>query len=66
MMWEHIDSASFWKITQGRRPMSSFQKRLTGNERLQVVNYIRTLAAHPEGSAGKKESKDATPMVPMN
>ena len=46
--------------------MPSFEKRLTGNERWQVVNYILTLSAHPEGSARKKESKDATRMGPTN
>ena len=66
MMREHSDGALFWKITKGRRPMPSFEKRLTGKERWQVVNYIRTLAAHPEGSAGKKEPKDTVPMGNMN
>jgi mono/diheme cytochrome c family protein len=66
MMWEHSDGALFWKITAGRRPMPSFEKRLTGDQRWQVVNYIRTLAARPEGSGGSKESKDMAPMGHMH
>ena len=60
MMREHSDGALFWKITEGRRPMPSFEKLLTDHERWQVVNYIRTFAAPPEGSVLKKESKAAT------
>jgi len=66
MMWEHSDGALFWKITEGRSPMPSFAQLLTDDQRWQVVNYIRALAARPEGSALKKESNDMPPMGPMH
>jgi len=37
------DGALFWKITTGRKPMPSFKKDLTEEQRWQVINYIRTL-----------------------
>ena len=60
MMWEHSDGALFWKITEGRRPMPSFEKLLTDDERWQIVNYVRTLAPRPEGSVLRKKPKDST------
>jgi mono/diheme cytochrome c family protein len=39
------DGEIFWKITKGITGiMPSMEKRLTEEERWQVVNYIRTLA----------------------
>jgi mono/diheme cytochrome c family protein len=38
------DGALFWKITQGKKPMPSYEARLTPNERWNVINYVRTLA----------------------
>lgn len=43
-MWEETDGALFWKITEGRKPMPSFEKLLAEEERWQVINYVRTLA----------------------
>ena len=60
MMREHSAGALFWKITEGRRPMPSFEKLLTDHERWQVVNYIRTLTVPPEGAVLRKESKETT------
>lgn len=37
------DGELFWKITQGRKPMPTFEKKLTDAERWSVINYIRTL-----------------------
>jgi mono/diheme cytochrome c family protein len=59
MMWEHSDGALFWKITEGRPPMPSFKKLLTDHDRWQVVNYIRTFAARPEGSVLREEPKES-------
>lgn len=39
------DGEIFWKITQGRKPMPSFKKDLTDQQRWTVINYIRTLGA---------------------
>jgi len=35
------DGALFWKITEGRKPMPSFKKELTDEQRWMVVNYVR-------------------------
>lgn len=37
------DGEHFWKITQGRGAMPSYEKDLTGEERWHVVNYINTV-----------------------
>jgi len=39
------DGEIFWKITQGKKPMSSAKKTLTEEQRWQVVNYVRQLSA---------------------
>jgi mono/diheme cytochrome c family protein len=38
------DGSMFWKMTEGRKPMPSFKKDLTPEQRWQVINYVRTLA----------------------
>lgn len=38
------DGEVFWKMTEGRKPMPSFSKKLTDAERWAIVNYIRTFA----------------------
>ena len=38
------DGEIFWKITNGRKPMPSFKKRLTDEQRWQLVNLLRTFA----------------------
>jgi mono/diheme cytochrome c family protein len=45
------DGELFWKISHGRRPMPAFQKKLTEQERWQLVEYIRTFAKKPSGAA---------------
>jgi mono/diheme cytochrome c family protein len=39
------DGAIFWKLTNGRSPMASYEKILNVQQRWQLVNYIRTLKA---------------------
>ena len=39
------DGSLFWKITEGKKPMPSFKKDITEEQRWQVINYIRTLGA---------------------
>ncbi len=46
--WEQSDGALFWKITEGRKPMPSFETLLTEEQRWNVVNYLHTFA--PKGS----------------
>jgi mono/diheme cytochrome c family protein len=45
------DGALFWKITEGRKPMPTFEKLLGETDRWNVVNYIRTLAPATEPSS---------------
>jgi mono/diheme cytochrome c family protein len=37
------DGELFWKITEGRKPMPTFIKKLTDTERWSIINYMRTL-----------------------
>ncbi len=36
------DGELFWKITEGRKPMPTFNKKLSDSERWAVINYMRT------------------------
>jgi mono/diheme cytochrome c family protein len=47
-LWEQTDGALFWKVTEGRKPMTSFEKLLTEEERWTTINYVRTLAPKPK------------------
>ncbi len=38
---KQTDGAIFWKITEGRKPMPSFKKEMTEEQRWQVINYIK-------------------------
>ena len=40
------DGALFWKITEGKKPMPSFETDLTPDQIWQVIDYIRTLQGH--------------------
>jgi len=44
---EQSDGALFWKITEGNKPMASYEKTLSEEDRWHVINYLRTLAAKP-------------------
>ena len=46
------DGEIFYQITQGRKPMPSFKKRLSEEQRWQLVLFVRSLAARP--STGDK------------
>ena len=41
---QQSDGALFWKITEGKKPMPSFEKLISEDERWHVVNYVRTFA----------------------
>ncbi len=60
MMREMTDGEIFYKITEGRMPMPSFKKRLTDEQRWQLVNYVKTFAPKPaaksSGAGGKKSA----------
>ena len=36
------DGSIFWKLTEGRKPMPSFEKLISENERWNVIKYVRT------------------------
>jgi mono/diheme cytochrome c family protein len=46
-IWEQSDGAIFWKISEGRSPMPSFQEAYTEEQRWLIVDYVRTLAPPP-------------------
>ena len=41
---DETDGELFWKITEGKKPMPTFDKLLSENDRWNVVNFVRTLA----------------------
>lgn len=45
------DGELYWQITKGRRPMPAFADKLSEEQRWQSVDYIRTFARKPAGSA---------------
>ncbi len=42
------DGEIFYQISEGRRPMPSFKKRMTQDQRWQLVLLVRSFAAHSE------------------
>ncbi len=44
---EQSDGALFWKITEGNKPMASYEKTLSEEDRWNVINYLRTLSTKP-------------------
>ena len=39
------DGSMFWKITEGKKPMPTFDKLIGEDERWNVINYVRTIAS---------------------
>ena len=54
MMGEMTDGEIFWKMTEGRKPMPSFKKQLSDEQRWQLVNYLRTLTPKPAPKSSPK------------
>jgi mono/diheme cytochrome c family protein len=49
------DGELFYKISEGHRPMPAFRKRLTDEQRWQLVLFLRSLSSSaPAGSASQK------------
>jgi mono/diheme cytochrome c family protein len=44
------DGELFWKITEGKKPMPTYEKLLTDTQRWQAVDYIRNFAPKPDTS----------------
>jgi len=40
---EQSDGSIFWKLTEGRTPMPTFEKLISEDDRWNVINYVRTL-----------------------
>jgi mono/diheme cytochrome c family protein len=40
---KQTEGAIYWKITEGRKPMPSFNEKLNDTERWKVVEYIRSM-----------------------
>ncbi|HTL98939.1 MAG TPA: cytochrome c [Holophagaceae bacterium] len=40
------DGALFWKLTEGKKPMPSFETDLSPDEIWEVIDYTRTLKSH--------------------
>jgi mono/diheme cytochrome c family protein len=52
-VWEQTDGSIFWKLTEGRKPMPSYEKLLSEDDRWHVINYLHKYA--PSGSGGAKQ-----------
>ena len=59
---DQTDGALFWKISEGRKPMPSFEKLISEEERWQVINYIRTFSPGP---TAKHDSADSARTITM-
>ena len=46
---EQTDGSIFWKLTEGKKPMPTFEKLIGEDDRWNVINYVRTL----KGKEGK-------------
>jgi mono/diheme cytochrome c family protein len=57
------DGSIFWKVSEGRKPMPTFSKTMTVDDRWTVIYYVRTLAGEKPGadSAGDTDTKAAPP-----
>jgi mono/diheme cytochrome c family protein len=56
-MGKLTDGEIFYQITEGRKPMPSFKKKLTEEQRWQLVLFMRSLAAAPPAQEPEKEKK---------
>ena len=50
---EKTDGELYYQITEGRKPMPSFKKKLTDEQRWQLVLFVRSLATAPASSVQK-------------
>ena len=48
-LWLQPDGVLFWKVTEGKAPMPTFEKLVSEEDRWNVVNYVRTLSPKPSG-----------------
>ena len=57
MMSQMTDGEIFWKISQGRKPMPSFKKQLSEEQRWQLVHLLRTFVR--PAAAARSQTKAA-------
>ena len=64
-MSAQTDGELFWKISEGHRPMPAFEKKLSAEQRWQLVDYIRTFRqavnAAPSAAPPAAPEKGAVP-----
>lgn len=60
-MSKRTDGEIYYQITEGRKPMPSFKKKLTDEQRWQLVMFVRSLAGAPAPPPPAKQ-----PDVPGN
>ena len=53
-MSAQTDGELFWKISEGHKPMPAFGKKLTEQERWQLVDYIRTFSQSASAAPDKR------------
>lgn len=58
MMTEMTDGEIFYKMTEGRRPMPSFKKSLSEEQRWQLVHFLRTFAPRSAVPTDKSNKLD--------
>jgi len=59
MMSEMTDGEIFYKITEGRKPMPTFKKTLSEEQRWQLVHYVRSFAPKPTALPAAKKAAPA-------
>jgi mono/diheme cytochrome c family protein len=50
---DQSDGALFWKITEGKKPMPSFEKLISEDERWEAINFVRTFGPPPAATTQK-------------
>jgi mono/diheme cytochrome c family protein len=60
-MSTQTDGELFWKISEGHRPMPAFEKKLSEEERWQLVDYIRTFSQSANPPPFAAPDKGAVP-----
>ena len=53
------DGELFYKLSEGHRPMPSFKKRYTEEQRWQLILFLRTFAANPEKTPANHQGEQA-------
>jgi mono/diheme cytochrome c family protein len=58
-LWKQADGALFWKVTEGKAPMPTFEKLISEEDRWHVINFVRTLSPKPTADDDKKQAAAA-------